>query len=81
MNKQSEPLTAEQVLHQLAVIEQVPAIWQNTCPRFIEALGGPDELLRRSEMTCVGPIPRLTNEEWEKASREFQDNRSANLYG
>ncbi|WP_222910020.1 hypothetical protein [Pseudomonas sp. DNDY-54] len=77
MNKPTEPLTAEQALHQLTQIELVPGIWRKTCPRFVEALGGPDELLRRSEMTCVGPMPRLTAEEWEMASREFQDNRGS----
>ena len=75
MNNKREQLTAEEALHQLAVIDQVPAVWQKTCPQFVEALGGPDELLKRSEMTCVGPMPRLTAEEWEKASREFQANR------
>ncbi len=38
-------------------------------------MGGRDALARRSEMTCIGPVPRLDAETWERMSQEYEGRR------
>lgn len=73
-------LSVRQVLAELDGIERSIGSYERGTPRAFEAFGGREALLRRSEATCVGPIPRLTNDEWQVFSlehAELQRERSA----
>ena len=62
----------------LAKAEQIDVMLgaiQATAPDAVEAMGGRDALARRSEMTCLGPVPRLDAAEWERMSLEYEDRR------
>jgi len=48
---------------------------QQTAPESLAAIGGRDALARRSEMTCVGPVPRLDAATWQAMSDEYEDAR------
>ncbi|HTN84983.1 MAG TPA: hypothetical protein VL242_14895, partial [Sorangium sp.] len=59
--------------------EQIDAMLdavQGTAPEAVEAIGGRDALARRSEMTCVGPVPRLDADEWQALSEEYEGTRA-----
>jgi hypothetical protein len=47
-----------------ALIEAVMAAFAETAPGAVARMGGVEGLIARSRMTAVGPIPRLTVEEW-----------------
>lgn len=63
-------LSVKQVLAELDGIERSIGSYERGTPRAFKAFGGREALLRRSEATCVGPIPRLTNEEWATFAAE-----------
>lgn len=73
----SKGLTVQEALHQANLIEGALASFEQTAPQTVAALGGRDGLLARSQMTCVGPIPRLDQDTWEKASLEYEQRRHA----
>lgn len=70
-----ERLTVAQALEQVEKIERNLDAWQGTAPLTITALGGRDALLRRCEMTCIGPMPRLDEPAWERMAGEYEENR------
>ncbi|MCL1529756.1 hypothetical protein M3O57_17200 [Xanthomonas nasturtii] len=51
---------------------------QQTAPEALAMMGGRDALARRSQMTCVGPVPRLDAATWQAMSDEYED---ARVYG
>jgi hypothetical protein len=57
-------LTVDGALAALSQIEAVLAGFVETAPRAVAGMGGVEGLIARSRMTAVGPIPRLTIEEW-----------------
>lgn len=46
-------------------------VFAATCPRFVESIGGTAGLSSKCEMTAVGPVPRFTPEEFERAAAEY----------
>jgi hypothetical protein len=71
-----DALTVGQALVQAQLIDASLAAWEQTAPHLVASLGGRDALARRSEMTCVGPVPRLDVETWQSASTEYAERRS-----
>ncbi|AKK64490.1 MULTISPECIES: hypothetical protein [Lysobacteraceae] len=71
----SENLTVAEALHQAAQIEGMLDAIEGTSPDAVQAMGGRDALARRSEMTCIGPVPRLDAETWERMSQEYEGRR------
>jgi hypothetical protein len=63
-------MTAEGALAALSLIETVIAAFVETAPRAVARMGGVEGLIARSWMTAVGPIPRLTVEEWAAMALE-----------
>ena len=47
-----------------------------TAPLAVEAMGGRAELRRICQMTCIGPVARLSAEQWERMSLEHVDRHS-----
>lgn len=72
----SEGMSAAEALGRVAAIENTLDAWEQTAPDAILALGGRDALARASDMTCIGPVPRLDAKTWERASREYEDRRA-----
>lgn len=72
----SENLSVAEALHQVAQIDGMLDAIQGTAPETVASLGGRDALARKSEMTCIGPMPRLDVETWERMSQEYEDNRA-----
>lgn len=72
----SENLTVAEALHQAAQIEGMLDAIEGTSPDAVQAMGGRDALARRSEMTCIGPVPRLDAETWERMSQEYEGGAS-----
>lgn len=72
----SEGMSAAEALERVAVIESSLDACEQTAPGAVRTLGGRDALAQASEMTCIGPVPRLDEATWEHASREYQDGRA-----
>ena len=71
----SEKLTVAEALAKAEQIDVMLGAIQQTAPDAVAAMGGRDALARRSEMTCLGPVPRLDASEWERMSLEYEDRR------
>ena len=71
----AEKLTVAEALQRAEQIELNMEAFEQTAPRTVAALGGRDALSRASEMTCVGPVPRLDAGAWERMSAEYEDGR------
>lgn len=71
----SENLTAAQVIQRAQQIDAMLDAINGTAPDAVQAMGGRDALARRSEMTCIGPVPRLDADEWERMSQEYEGQR------
>jgi hypothetical protein len=72
----SENLTVAEALHKATQIDAMLSAIQGTAPDAVEEMGGRDALARNSEMTCIGPVPRLDVETWERMSLEYEDKRA-----
>ena len=66
-------LTALEALAELAKIDRSLDALCATAPKAIAALGGRDALQSFSQMTCIGPVPRLSAEEWEPLAAEHAE--------
>ena len=71
----SEKLTVAEVLAKAEQIDVMLGAIQTTAPDAVAVMGGGDALARRSEMTCLGPVPRLDVAEWERMSQEYEGGR------
>ncbi len=71
----SEKLTVAEALAKAEQIDVMLGAIQATAPDAVAAMGGRDALARRSEMTCLGPVPRLDASEWERMSLEYEARR------
>ena len=71
----SDRLSVAEALAKAEQIELMLGAIQGTAPEAVEAMGGRDALARRSEMTCIGPVPRLDADEWERMSLEYEARR------
>ncbi|HCL3865652.1 TPA: hypothetical protein N2B39_002398 [Pseudomonas aeruginosa] len=71
----SSRLTVADALRQVAQIEGMLDAIQETAPDTVAQMGGRDALTRKSEMTCIGPVPRLDASEWERMSQEYEARR------
>ena len=65
-------LSVIETLAELDKIDRSMAAFERTAPAAMKAFGGRDVMLRRSQPTCVGPIPRLTNE-WAPLAAEHAE--------
>jgi hypothetical protein len=72
----SRSLTVEELLDAAGKTEKNLSAFEATAPQAVERMGGRDALARLSQMTCVGPIPQLTVEEWCAMSEEYEESRT-----
>jgi len=72
---EAKKLSVAEALEHAELIESALDRFEETAPHAVEALGGRDVLAACSEMTCIGPVPRLDVATWESMSREFQERR------
>ena len=71
----SEKLTVAEALQQAEMIDRNLDAFDKTAPQTIAAMGGRDALAQTCQMTCVGPIPRIDAETWERMSSEYEAGR------
>jgi len=71
----SDKLTVADLLATAEQIDVMLGAIQATAPDAVKAMGGRDALALRSEMTCLGPVPRLDADEWERMSLEYEGRR------
>jgi len=71
----SENLSVAEVVQRAFQIDAMLDAINGTAPDAVQAMGGRDALARRSEMTCLGPVPRLDADEWERMSQEYEERR------
>lgn len=71
----SDRLSVAEALAKAAQIEGMLDAIEGTAPDAVQAMGGRDALARASEMTCLGPVPRLDADEWERMSLEYEARR------
>jgi len=71
----SENLSVAEVVQRAAQIDAMLGAINDTAPDAVRAMGGRDALARRSEMTCIGPVPRMDADEWERMSQEYEARR------
>ena len=65
-----DSLSVGGALAALSLIEAITAAFVATAPRAGASMGGVEGLIARSRMTVLGPIPRLTVEEWSAVASE-----------
>lgn len=71
----TEKMTVAEALAKAALIEATLDAFEETAPETVAAMGGRDALARCSDMTCLGPMPRLDAEAWEAMSLEYEGRR------
>lgn len=71
----AKKLSVAEALEHAEMIEGTLDRFDETAPHAVKALGGRDVLAACSEMTCIGPVPRLDQETWAGISKEFQERR------
>lgn len=71
----SKKLTVAEALMRAEQIDVTLGAIEGTAPKAVAAMGGRDAVARRSEMTCLGPVPRLEQDEWERMSLEYEGRR------
>lgn len=71
----NESLSVAEALYRAQQIDAMLDAINGTAPDAVQAMGGRDALARRSEMTCIGPVPRLDAETWERMSQEYEGRR------
>ena len=71
----SDKLTVAEVVQRASQIDAMLDAIDGTAPDAVQAMGGRDAMARRSEMTCIGPVPRLDADEWERMSLEYEARR------
>ena len=72
---EAKKLSVTEALEQAELIEGTLDRFEQTAPDAVRVLGGRDVLAACSEMTCIGPMPRLDVATWASMSREFQERR------
>lgn len=63
-------LGIDDALAALAAIEAIAAAFVETAPAAVSKMGGAEGIVARCEMTAIGPMPRLTLEEWSALAAE-----------
>ena len=71
----SKNLTVDEVLKQAAMLDRNLDAFELTAPMTVADLGGRDGLSKQCELTCIGPLPRLTQDTWAAMSAEYEANR------
>lgn len=71
----NEPLTVAEALQRAEQIDRNLDAFDETAPKTVAAMGGRDALARSCEMTCIGPIPRIDEDAWQRMSSEYEDSR------
>lgn len=71
----NEKLTVAEALAKAELIEVTLDAFERTAPNAVALMGGRDALAKCSDMTCLGPMPRLGAETWEAMSLEYEDRR------
>lgn len=66
-------LSVNDALRALQSIEVALDALVASAPAAVDAMGGRDALQRTCQMTCVGPVPRLTIEQWAPMAAEHGD--------
>jgi hypothetical protein len=66
----ADALHIDRMLSALAAIEAVAAALVATAPNAVAAMGGIEALMARAEMRPIGPLPRLSIEEWSTMAEE-----------
>ena len=66
-------LTAAEALHKLKLIEGALDAFCATAPKAVAEFGGREAIQRASQMTCIGPVPRLSIEQWSRFAAEHAD--------
>lgn len=60
----------------LAEIHKIYACAENFCltaPNAVAEFGGMAAVVASCQMTCIGPVPRLTEEQWEPMAAEHAE--------
>lgn len=68
-------LTVDEALRLAEMTEANLDAFEQTAPRTVAALGGRDALARISEVCCLGPMPRLDIQTWQRMCDEYEDSR------
>lgn len=71
----TDKMSVAEALAKAELIEATLDAFEQTAPEAVAAMGGRDALARCSDMTCLGPMPRLDAEAWEAMSLEYEERR------
>lgn len=63
-------LSVTEALAALDGIDRSMDAYEKTAPAAFKALGGREALLAVSQMTCVGPVPRMDTDQWAPLAAE-----------
>lgn len=63
-------LTVAEALAALDGIDRCMDAYERTAPAAFEAFGGRLAMLAVSQVTCVGPVPRLNTHQWAPLAAE-----------
>lgn len=71
----ADKLTVAEALQRAEQINLNMEAFEQTAPKAVAMLGGRDALSLASEMTCIGPVPRLDAGTWERLAAEYEEDR------
>lgn len=69
-------LTVNEILQQAEMLDRNLDAFEQTAPKTVAALGGRDGLSKQCQLTCIGALPRLTQDAWAAMSAEYEGIRA-----
>lgn len=77
--RQREGTSVADAIKALRLIETTLDNMCATAPRAVAEMGGRDAMRRACQMTCIGPVPRLSVEQWSAMAVEHQSPWAMNV--
>jgi hypothetical protein len=74
-------LSIDDALDALTMVETIAAAFVETAPTAAAEMGGAEGMVARCEMTAIGPMPRLTLNEWSAMALERTAIQEAEIAG
>ena len=71
----NKTLSVLDALRALEMIEGSLDAFVDSAPVAVEAMGGRDAIQKLSQMTCIGPVPRFSVDQWTHMAEEHRVNQ------
>jgi hypothetical protein len=74
-------LSVAEALQELARIDRSLDAFYATAPFAVDAMGGRDAIQALCQPTCIGPVPRLSDDAWSAMAHEYVERQRGQRIG